>query len=310
MNLFLVAFVLSLAWATYATLTTERRSRAAWSEVEQPAIAVGDPPYRSFTIRPRLARAPGLVRLAAFGCLWLGQVVMLVMVVPALFGGRGRAALGMDVPAVPWRSSRIAYDLGLLLLRRDRQAPSLANAVIHMLRAVAGAFAVFAGFGLMGIASSEPIWWILLGYAASIALLAGLLSFSARRHGDSFGDGKSSEASERVVDTDAAGEDIPTFLLPGDESTFARVEHLRAPAASRSHVQLDELWRVLESGVAPLSARAAAAIALGASLEADERRRFDAVKGDAPYPLRVALKAALGADTGAMAHALDLCADD
>ena len=84
MTIFLTAFAVSLAWAIYAALATERRHRAAWSDVEQPAIDVGDASCRRAAVRPRLDRAPGLVRLTAFACLWIGQAVMVVMFVAAV----------------------------------------------------------------------------------------------------------------------------------------------------------------------------------------------------------------------------------
>ena len=187
MTIFLAAFAASLAWAIYAVLTTERRHRAVWSQVEQPAIEVGDPPYRSSSVRPRLARAPWLVRLTAFACLWIGQSVMIVMLIPAiLFWRGGGIAIGTMESTAPWRHSTIAYELGPLLLQRHRHALPAATAVVQLLRIVAGALAVFAAFGLMGVASSEPAWWIMLGFAASAALLAGLLSLLARRHSAAF----------------------------------------------------------------------------------------------------------------------------
>jgi hypothetical protein len=294
MTIFLTAFALSLAWAIYAAVATERRHRAAWREVQ---------------------RAPGLVRLTAFACLWIGQAVMVVMFVPAiLFWRGGGIAIGTMESTAPWRNSTIAYDLGPLLLQRHRQALPAATAVVHMLRLVSGALAVFAAFGLLGIGASEPAWWIMLGYAASAALLAGLLSFLARRHSGAFVDSATSDdsvARESAAVSHAAGDDLPSLLVRGDATTSAWVELLRARAASyRSAVRIDDLWSVLESADAPLASRAAAAIALGASLDADERRRFRAVKEDAPYPLRVALKAARGADTAAMIRALERCADD
>lgn len=315
MTIFLAAFAASLAWAIYAALATERRHRAKWSEVEQPAIEVGDPPYRSAAVRPRLDRAPRLVRLTAFACLWIGQAVMVVMFVPAiLFWRGGGIAIGTMESTTPWRHSTIAYDLGPLLLQRHRHALPAAAAVVHMLRIVAGALAVFAAFGLVGGAASEAAWWIILGYAAAAALLAGLLSFLARRHSGAFVDGTPPDDSvvrESAAVSRAAGDDLPSLLVRGDGSTSAWVELLRARATSyHSAVRLDDLWRVLESADAPLAARAAAAIALGASLDAGERRRFRAVKEDAPYALRIALKAARGADTVAMVRALERCGDD
>jgi hypothetical protein len=318
MTIFLTAFAVSLAWAIYAALTTERRHRAAWSEVEQPAIEGGDPPYRSAAVRPRLGRAPGLVRLTAFACLWIGQAAAVVMFVPAiLFWRGGGIAIGTIESTASWRHSTIAYDLGPLLLQRHRHALPAASAVVHMLRIVAGALAVFAAFGLLGVAASEPAWWIILGYAASAALLAGLLSFLARRHSGAFVHDATSDGSvgsverERAAVPYAAGDDLPSLLVRGDGSTSAWVEVLLTRAASyRSAVRIDDLWSVLESADAPLGARAAAAIALGPSLDADGRRRFRGVKEDAPYPLRLALKAARGADTAAMVKALERCADD
>ena len=165
-----------------------------------------------------------------------------------------------------------------------------------------------------GSAASEAAWWIILGYAAAAALLAGLLSFLARRHSGAFVDGTPPDDSverESAAVSRAAGDDLPSLLVRGDGSTSAWVELLRARATSyHSAVRLDDLWRVLESADAPLAARAAAAIALGASLDAGERRRFRAVKEDAPDALRIALKAARGADTVAMVRALERCGDD
>lgn len=315
MTIFLTAFAMSLAWAIYATLATERRHRAAWSQVEQPAIEAGDPSYGSAEARPRLDRAPALVRLTAFACLWIGQAVMVVMLVPALLFWRGGGiALGTMESTAPWRHSTIAYDLGPLLLQRRRHALPAATAVVHMLRIVAAALAVFAAFGLLGVAASEPAWWIMLGYAASAVLLAGLLSFLARRHAGAFVDGATADdgvVRQSARASHAAGDDLPSLLVRGDGSTAAWVELLRARGASyRSAVRIDDLWSVLESAGAPLAARAAAAIALGPSLDADGRRRFRAVKEDAPYPLRVALKAARGDETTAMVRALERCSDD
>ena len=301
MTIFLVAFAVSSAWAIYAALSTERRHRAAWIDVEQPTIEGG-------------GRAPGLVRLTAFACLWIGQAVMIVMFVPAIVFWRGGGiAIGTTESTTPWRHSTIAYDLGPLLLQRHRQALPVASAVVHMLRIVAGALAVFAAFGLLGGGASEPAWWIILGYAASAALLASVVSFLARRHSGAFVHGAASTdgvARDRAA-VSHAGDDLPSLLVRGDGSTSAWVELLRTRAASyRSAVRIDDLWSVLESSDAPLASRAAAAIALGAALDANERRRYRAVKEDAPYPLRVALKAARGADTAAMIRALERCADD
>jgi hypothetical protein len=247
MKIFRAALAASLAWAIYAALATERRHRAEWIDFEQPAIEVGDPPYRSAAVRPRLARAPWLVRLTAFACLWIGQAVMIVMFVPAiLFWRGGGIAIGTIESTAPWRHSTIAHDLGPLLMQRHRRALPVATAVVHMLRIVAGALAVFAAFGLMGVASSEPAWWIMFGYAASAALLAGLVSFLTRRHSARSSESlqTNSERSSRSVSSSALATAVVSpsrdvragsgcrVGLPGPTSEAAHVR--RARSATRS----------------------------------------------------------------------------
>lgn len=106
---------------------------------------------------------------------------------------------------------------------------------------------------------------------------------------------------------------IPELLKRGDLSSIAWLETLRAQDHTdyrASPTTPDALWRILEDPDAPLGARAAAGIALVPSLDKAGRLRMRRIKEDAPYRLRVALKAARGTNTAATVKALDACEDD
>ena len=72
----------------------------------------------------------------------------------------------------------------------------------------------------------------------------------------------------------------------------------------------DALWRVLEDRDALHEVRAAAAVALGPTLDRAGKERFTKLKADAPYRLRVMLRFARGSDTAAIAKALAKCCED
>ncbi|MDB4936480.1 MAG: hypothetical protein JWP87_3452 [Labilithrix sp.] len=105
----------------------------------------------------------------------------------------------------------------------------------------------------------------------------------------------------------------PALLERGDLTIAAWVERLRAQDQvdyRSTRVLPDDLWRVLEDGDATLSSRAAAAIALAPLLDKAARERWRAIRTDSPYRLRVAMKAARGAELPAIAKALEACLDD
>ena len=106
---------------------------------------------------------------------------------------------------------------------------------------------------------------------------------------------------------------IPALLQRGDLTSIEWVEALRAQSHydyRSAPVGAVDLWRVLEDIDAPHDARAAPAIALAPSLDKAGRNRMRRLKDDAPYRLRVALKAARGTDTAATLRALDACSAD
>ena len=108
--------------AAVPCLIVERRWRWRWREVEEGRIAVAldgnhASPYReSGTVPSYLERAPRLLRVAAFSCLFFGQ-----MFVPGLvMGVFGLVAAGIGVVSIPGLiTAAKLYSGGLSLLRRD-----------------------------------------------------------------------------------------------------------------------------------------------------------------------------------------------
>lgn len=106
---------------------------------------------------------------------------------------------------------------------------------------------------------------------------------------------------------------IPEALSRGERTLDEWVDVLRGRVATDYRTAAptpSELWPVLESEASPLEMRAAAAVALGLTLDSSGRRRFREIKGDAPYFLRVVLdRVAHGNDPRAIGKALAACLD-
>jgi hypothetical protein len=116
-------------------------------------------------------------------------------------------------------------------------------------------------------------------------------------------------AETRAPTTD----DTRTKLLErGDRNIDDWVDALRGRATTNYRTPSlgsSELWPLLEDEDAPHEVRAAAAVALGPTLDKSGRERFVRIKKDAPYRLRVVLKVARADDTAAIAKALAACCD-
>ena len=176
-----VGVSLTLAWAGRVYVADERAHRSSWIGA---ARSVGAQPYRSSS-RADDVRAPGLVRAAAFLCLWLGQFMAAVMIVPAFFMRPISTSMNAAKPGSTVSAAMLVYTLGPTLLARHLLIEAHVIAARSLLHTIAGALALFGAFGL---ARGEwpSLFCTLLGIASIAILLSVLLSKVISAHGSAF----------------------------------------------------------------------------------------------------------------------------
>jgi hypothetical protein len=137
--------VAAFAVALGLFLWLERRGRSRWSEVPAQSFSTEHAPYRaSSVIASHLARAPRLVRAAAFGCLAFGQLfapLIVLALVKYPFDG-------IAIPLVPGLALvALNWACAWLLLARSPLAAAMARS---------GAVgSLMANVGLLGIAGAH-----------------------------------------------------------------------------------------------------------------------------------------------------------
>jgi hypothetical protein len=141
----------TLAWAGYAYVGMERRHRPAW---RAPDDRTGKPPYRTASDRAPASvapKAPALVRLTAFACIWLGPLAALLMILPVAFlAPRGRLMLVGGGPRLRHaETADYVRQVAPLLLARDRKVPFACDAVTPLLRVLAASLVGLGGLFLM-----------------------------------------------------------------------------------------------------------------------------------------------------------------
>jgi hypothetical protein len=192
----LTAF-LPITLSVFAYAFVEARNRRAWTSLESPALRVGGGPYRAADVpRPRLERAPLLVRAAAFGCFYWSWLCMLAWVTIGVSESDRLAieplvVLGFAVAVWLGRA-------GVRLLRRDPRAVAFGRRVAAV-NAGHAALVVVLGFALGG-----PDWGAPAAVFGGVALAqATLLVLALRVHAPLFA---------LPPATGPAGEPLPRWL--------------------------------------------------------------------------------------------------
>jgi len=186
----------SLGWACVSFVRQERRSQQEWQAAPAPRTEVGDPPYRVVTVTAHpLTRAPWLVRVAALGCLWIGQGIFPLMLVATFFLRRRSNILfgsNPDSGSTGWAG--IVSSLGPMLLRRDRGAAAIATVAATLLRYWAGALVIFPLI-FLGAGKAPVFWSSLLFFGVMCGVLAGVLTLVERRYEALFPSGETPDAA-------------------------------------------------------------------------------------------------------------------
>ena len=172
----------TLAWAAWVYVKEERAHRSAWTGDVTSAPAQ---PYRS-SARGDSSRAPGLVRLTAFLCLWVGELVAAVMIVPTFFMRPVSTSMSANKPGSTVSAAMLVYTLGHTILARHLLIDAHVMTARSLLHIVAGALAVFSAFGLAARGELPSLFYILLAIAAVSMVLSVLLSRMLAVHGAAF----------------------------------------------------------------------------------------------------------------------------
>lgn len=170
------------AWAAWVYVRAERRHRTAWGAAPSPRAV--EPPYRTELVAPTAARrAPGLVRLTAFACIWIGPFATILMVIPMVLFWRGaRMTLAVRPGTGHAETADYVHRIAPLLLGRDPRVPFACDAVTPLLRVMVTAL---IGFGVFLAVLDKPIMaGILVALGAPIVPLYGLLVATRRRWPD------------------------------------------------------------------------------------------------------------------------------
>ena len=117
-----LVLAVSIAWATYPYVVSERSNRVSWTAAPLPRMPIEDEPYRRTSIERRLVSAPFLVKATAFMCFFVGQAFALVMLVPALLLARGALLVTAGQPLGYVDLAFMVYRLGPPLLARKCRA--------------------------------------------------------------------------------------------------------------------------------------------------------------------------------------------
>jgi hypothetical protein len=154
----------SLAYALFACVRQERQHRGKWTA------------------------PPLLIRIAAVGCAWIGQGIIVLMLIPSVFLRRGRIFLGGEsLPGVRTELglATLVFGLGPLLLARHRGVNLAVGYATTLLRYWAGALLLFSLLGL-NTGRGPVFWWSVLCFGALCGLLAVVLMLAIRAHASLF----------------------------------------------------------------------------------------------------------------------------
>jgi hypothetical protein len=176
---------LSIAWAAYQYVASERSNRASWSTAPLPPIAIDEGPYRSTSVEQRRASAPFAVKVTAFMCFLVGPAFGLVMLLPALFFARSAlfASGGRTVGYVD--HAWMVYRLGPPLLARDCRTVFGLDYTMRLLRLAGATLGVFAVFGLLR-GAWDTFFVGIATFAGVLFLMSLLLAYANRVHGSLF----------------------------------------------------------------------------------------------------------------------------
>jgi hypothetical protein len=171
----LVVLLGSLGWACFSFAREERAYRREWRQAPVPQADVGEPPYRVASVGGQpLECAPFLVKAAALACLWIGQGVFVLMLVPSILFRTSLTAFLLGGQSPELGTAGIVFRLGPLLLRRHRGATVFIAGATTLLQYWAVALLVFPLLGLN--TDKAPIFWLsMLCMGGLCALLAGAL---------------------------------------------------------------------------------------------------------------------------------------
>jgi hypothetical protein len=149
----LMAF-LPLTLSVFAYAFVEARHRRAWATLPSPMLRLGGGPYRAADVpRPRLERAPLLVRAAALGCFYWSWLCMLAWITIGVAGSERLAIEPLVV--VGFAVAVWVARVGVRLLRRDPRVVAFGRRVGAVSVAHATALVVL-GFALGGSDWSGP----------------------------------------------------------------------------------------------------------------------------------------------------------
>ena len=171
-----VLAVLAAPWLTawVAFQRFEAKGRAAWTSLPLPSWVEGVQPYRAAPTHPGYyARAPEPVRLAAFACLFVGQLpvyyaaVLLASVVASVEPARDHAP---RAPLVLFVIFAPLWSLGRRLLAREPGLPNTVRAMRLFILIPAGLSMLATGYSLVAYGWG-PHPMIMLGGGVTSAML-------------------------------------------------------------------------------------------------------------------------------------------